>query len=957
MPRHLSRVILQQVTRLVGGRSSSAATDTQLLEAFVATRNEDAFAVLVQRHGPMVAGVCRRSLRERTDVEDGFQATFLVLAHKAGTIRQGASLGSWLHGVALRVARKIRLRATRVARQTEPLIDVAGPEHADQVTWGELRTVLDDELNRLPVSLRTPLLLCYLDGRTQDEAARQLGWSKSTVRRRLERGRNLLRLRLERRGISLGAALCGPLLTDAATAGLVQTLMNATVSLVRNPAAAGRAATVATAILHRMALQRTLWNLILLLSFGLLTVGGMLAFAAVGHEEPPAEQPAAVAAQPAVDLHGDPLPPGALLRLGTVRFRHANHASGDSAFAFLPDNQTILTVDSTGTMHFRDVASGRLLRSVDSGSRKVSGSAVSPDGKYVVVAEWKDTGKDQLPLCRLRMVESETGKERWASFSIDYREFSPCKLAYAPDGSYVVAITGDRAIRIYDTKGGTETFCRRMQTTSRGNLTFSPDGSHFAVTGRYEVILWKWPIEREPREILTSDQENVIGFSPDGKLLAVAGTKKIHFLDVATRTFLPDETALPIEDSCSNLGFSLDGKLLAVTKGNPTPGGISLFDLTTRRLQRQLPAPGPWAVKVAFSPDRRWLVGSSSNCLHVFDLANNMEARTPGEAHESMLNDVAVTDEVIATGSNDGTVRLWDALTGRQRLVLPHRNQVQAVALRQDGRMVASTCLDDSVRLWNPTMGQELHRLPGNGQFGGTRWLAFTPDRKRLVSWGDDFYLQVWDSETGKALHKHDTCPDRKENLEPREQARERMRRFMDHRANALSPDGRLFLLGSVDKVIVYDVESGKPTRTITTAIPFLEKLTCSRDNRYLLASGHARGDRIELPNGLQQFVTNDEHPLALYDLNSGELIRTTQLPGRRNGAIAFSADGKLYAEASGSPQCRIRIWETATGKEQPGIGPFAGSVQALAFLPDGRRLVTTMDDTTALVWAIPERR
>src|SRR5207253_11068614 len=125
------------------------------------------------------------------DAEDAFQAAFLVLARKLRTLRKHTSLASWLHGVAHRVALKARAQAA-ARRRREHQASRPGTRLPDEVTWGELRSALDDELSRLPDKWRQPLILCYLESRTQEEAAAQLGWSKSTLRRRLEEGRPAL---------------------------------------------------------------------------------------------------------------------------------------------------------------------------------------------------------------------------------------------------------------------------------------------------------------------------------------------------------------------------------------------------------------------------------------------------------------------------------------------------------------------------------------------------------------------------------------------------------------------------------------------------------------------------------------------------------------------------------------------------------------------------------------------
>ncbi len=189
--------LVRQLRHSVGER-----TDADLVRRFATERDGDAFAELVQRHGALVWGVCRRRLN-RTDAEDAFQATFLVFARNAASIRKPESLGAWLHGVAYRVAQRMRLSGESLS--TDPVSPV--PSCLEALTVQEFLAALDDELAALPDKYRGPLVLCFLQERTQDDAAKRLGVSLSTLKRRLEAGRELLRERLTRRGVELPAAL------------------------------------------------------------------------------------------------------------------------------------------------------------------------------------------------------------------------------------------------------------------------------------------------------------------------------------------------------------------------------------------------------------------------------------------------------------------------------------------------------------------------------------------------------------------------------------------------------------------------------------------------------------------------------------------------------------------------------------------------------------------------------
>lgn len=206
--------------RALASAEHAGEHDQQLLDTFQQRQDEAAFAALVARHGPLVLGVCRRVLGNDHDAEDVFQSTFLVLARRAGSIRQRESLGSWLYKVAYRLALRLRARAVPlpVAEVPAEASPASGP---DDISWRELRTILDAELQQLPEKYRAPLVLCYLAGKTRDEVAEELGWTVGAVKGRLERGRDLLRSRLERRGLTLSAALVASALAATQASGAV----------------------------------------------------------------------------------------------------------------------------------------------------------------------------------------------------------------------------------------------------------------------------------------------------------------------------------------------------------------------------------------------------------------------------------------------------------------------------------------------------------------------------------------------------------------------------------------------------------------------------------------------------------------------------------------------------------------------------------------------------------------
>lgn len=230
----------RQLRRIVIATDARAMSDGDLLDCFVTGGDEAAFEALVRRHGPMVLGVCRRVLHDPHEADDAFQATFVVLLRKCGSLAQPELLGNWLYGVAFRTAREVRNRAAR--RRARELQAVPVEESAPSSEWDDVRPVLDEELNKLPAKYRIPVVLCDLQSKSRKEVARQIGCPEGTLSSRLARAHDLLRRRLLRRGLALsGGWLAVGLSSGVATAALPP-------SLVLNTVKAALAVSVADAV-------------------------------------------------------------------------------------------------------------------------------------------------------------------------------------------------------------------------------------------------------------------------------------------------------------------------------------------------------------------------------------------------------------------------------------------------------------------------------------------------------------------------------------------------------------------------------------------------------------------------------------------------------------------------------------------------------------------------------------
>jgi RNA polymerase sigma factor (sigma-70 family) len=310
--------------------------DADLLARFLADRNPAAFAALVRRHGPLVLAACRRVLGDGPDAEDAFQAAFLVLLRDAHAIR-GRAVGPWLYGVARRVSLQLRADARRRRRREERAAGwaPAGPAPPD-LSWREACAVLHEELDLLPEKYRLPLILCYLEGKSREEVAQLLGWSPGALKGRLERGRERLRRRLERRGLAPAVGLLAALVPPAEAAP--PALVNATVRLAfrgpATPAAASQAVLLARAAARPVGVVRRVAAAVLLAAG--LAGGGLVVRAAVGQADKQAAAPAREMAPLAAGVKGaKPAPPadGATLTVrGRVIGPDGNPAAGARLF-------------------------------------------------------------------------------------------------------------------------------------------------------------------------------------------------------------------------------------------------------------------------------------------------------------------------------------------------------------------------------------------------------------------------------------------------------------------------------------------------------------------------------------------------------------------------------------------------------------------------------------------------
>ncbi len=931
--------LLRQVRGLVAAQAADAAPDADLLERFRAGGDVTAFEALVRRHGPMVLRVCRRVLGDAHDAEDAFQATFLVLAQRAPAVRKGASVASWLHGVAYRVAGKARTRAARA--RPACAAPAAQGDAADEVSWREVRSVLDAELGRLPEECRAPLVLCYLEGLTQDEAARRLGWNARTLRRRLGQGRRLLRVRLERRGLALSAGLAAVLLTEAtAPAALPPPLADAA-------ARAGQGSLPAHVIALARGAAGAGWGKAKLAAVLLLAAGAVTgAVPAARHllaAKPPGEDrveaPPAAADRPAegearragTDRYGDPLPPGALLRLGTVRLRHG---LGVYSVAYSPDGRLIASTGGDGAVRLWDAATGRLVREVTRRPQREATFAVfSPDGRLLAVGGPQgDIGRAAPRPMPVSLHEVATGKE---VRRLEGHGPKLCAAAFAPDGKLLASVDEDGDVRLWQVSTGEEV--RRLKGGG-GALAFSPDGKLLAGGGGHtrwgagpdkpepgggDVRVWDVATGRELHQ-LAKEQRKVtaVAFSGDGKLLASASEDQtVRLWDLANgreqRQFLHAMTGRGAYNGVQAMALARRGNLLATGGAD---GFIRLWDTATRKELRRLTGHSWWVVSLSLSPNGKALAsGGWDGTVRLWDIATGQEL-LPSTEHQSSLRAHPSPDgSRIVTASFDDTVGVWDPATGRRRLTLrAGGGGISSSALSSDGKLLAAGGKDKVIRVWDLGTGRVVRTLTGHtkGDKDEVAALAFAPDGKLLASAGRPDAVVFWEAATGQEVRR------------VKQQGVAHL---------AFAPDAKVLAAGGWDGTArLWDVATGRELRVLHPAGPgrggVVDAVAFSPDGTLLASAGH-------------------EGVISLWDTATGE--RRLHLTGHNDvvWSVAFSPDGKLLA--SGGLDMTVRLWEVATGKEVHQLKGHSGWVLSVAFLPDGKSLLSAAQDTTALVWGL----
>lgn len=955
--------LVQLLERWTG--SHECERDSTFLSRFLTQHDEDAFAALVHRHGPLVYGTCRRILGNRTDSDDAFQAVFFVLARRAHTLKQDRSIGPWLYGVALRVAKKLRgqiiLRRLReMSAAKSERVEAAEPNH-------DFWAIVDEELAGMSLPLREVLLLCDLSGQSHAQTAASLGLAKGTITKRLAKAREELATRLKCRGIALGVGAVSTMIAAQALASvpaplLVETVKQSLAFSVRQGVSSVAAKKLAEGVMRSLKFGVfKVWLVAGLLALTLASGGLMLASGPQGPDDKKSEPP-----QAKTDTKPD-------AKVGTM-WKEAFTAEYESSLpvsvAFSNDGKTLLTGDTIGdvmaTQFPSDPPTYRWKTNVGGSHAAV---AYSADQKYVYATTTNG----------VRILDAATGKE---GASIEVKDSNPTALGVFPkknvaeDFTQLQIVFGNARGYFIKTwaEGKLETI-GTIETSTVGQdakptdiaavpLAVDPKGRSAIMTGPRDAtgqaggvkgknVLWAYVCgdhsEGSPgNRIMVGHNATVVSaaWAKEGST-AVTGDADGRVIVWDAKT-MKETGRLELGGRVLAVAISDDGTHTAASVRGKQGGEVYVWETaksekTMKPIHNQQADFGsqPYA-SLTFSPDGKRLAGCVidkkwlqldpkppllSGQVHVWELAAEPKAQLPPKhLYDKLLpkgssaHFVIVNNYTFYTLANEvGAIDLCDIKDGhiQARMVLG-KFTIGAMKLSSDRKWLAmeqhnvgdkapGEPFEVGVYSWPPIL---MATIPSCSQ------MLDVASGGKVVAVVREKQIEIWDAVTAKKLK-----------AAPFKYTRIDVAQF--------SPDGKLLAISDRNELVLWRWEENTHERIDLGRR--VGSLTFTPDGKFL-AEGPTPGDNIQ--------IRDVETRKVVQTLANGSKrsINVPRMAYTQGGRVLIGLDNTT-SEKEASVRPRINLWDTASGSIAHQLALPAGLPYIFDITPNGRYLAAMLDD------------